>query len=91
MQGAEGWVKEPSSNASILYANLFQHCVARSQSERIILHPPFRAIFLKFIYIRRRDALVILKVLNVSPVVDPDGLIAHKCAIETVLPIACLV
>ena len=40
---------------------------------------------------RRRDALVFLKVLNVSTVVDPDGLIAHKCAMEMVLPIACLV
>ena len=91
---AGGWIKEPDAKATSLSATFAtKSCLPDPQANEFShVHPPSATLH-KFLRIRRRDVLKILKALDVSSATGPDGLPAfllHKCSEELALPIALL-
>ena len=94
LRSGEAWAKDPASKAALLASTfssksrLPEHAV----NEYTVIGPP-RACLRRFLRIRERDVLKILKNLDVFSATGPDALpslILKQCAPELALPIAVL-
>ena len=94
LQTDGGWVKEPIAKASTLSTTFASKCrLPDPQVNEFSYIHQAQATLQRFLCIRRRDVLKILKALDVTSATGPDGLPAillQRCAEELAMPIALL-